>query len=71
MAGCRAAVDVAEMDNYPYSCWRLGPARIRPICEALAADREFPGNRIGDVFPRLSPLSGRSRRAEHPLHRAH
>src|SRR5213592_3498995 len=30
-AGCRAEVDVAEMDNYPYSCWRVGPARIRPI----------------------------------------
>ena len=29
--GCRAAIDIAEMDNYPYSCWRLGPARIRPI----------------------------------------
>src|SRR5260221_8002621 len=21
-AGCKAQVDVAEMDNYPYSCWR-------------------------------------------------
>jgi opine dehydrogenase len=30
-AGCRAEVDVAEMDNYPYSCWRLSPTRIRPI----------------------------------------
>ena len=24
-AGCRAKVDVAEMDNYPYSSWRLSP----------------------------------------------
>ena len=30
-AGCRAAVDIAEMDNYPYSCWRRGPTRIEPI----------------------------------------
>jgi opine dehydrogenase len=30
-AGCRAEVDVAEMDNYPYSCWRLSPTRVRPI----------------------------------------
>jgi opine dehydrogenase len=30
-AGCSAAVDMAEMDNYPYSCWRLGPTCIRPI----------------------------------------
>jgi HpcH/HpaI aldolase/citrate lyase family len=30
-AGCRAEVDVAEMNNYPYSCWRLSPTRVRPI----------------------------------------
>jgi opine dehydrogenase len=55
--GCRAAVDVAEMDNYPYSCWRLAPTRIRPIVKKrwlqIAA---FPGKRIAQVFPRLSPL---------------
>src|SRR5437660_1765465 len=56
-AGCHAAVDVAEMDNYPYSCWRRGPARIEPIVRKrwlqIAA---FPGDRIAAVFPRLSPL---------------
>jgi opine dehydrogenase len=56
-AGCRAAVDIAEIDNYPYSCWRLAPARIRPIVKKrwlqIAA---FPGNRIAPVFARLSPL---------------
>jgi opine dehydrogenase len=56
-AGCRAAVDIAEIDNYPYSCWRLAPDRIRPIVKKrwlqIAA---FPGNRIGPVFARLSPL---------------
>jgi len=56
-AGCRAAVDVAEMDNYPYSCWRLAPTRIRPIVKKrwlqIAA---FPARRIAAVFPHLSSL---------------
>jgi opine dehydrogenase len=56
-ANCRADVDVAEMDNYPYSCWRLGPTRIRPIVKKrwlqIAA---FPGRRTDAVFFRLSPL---------------
>lgn len=56
-AGCKARIDIAEMDNYPYSCWRLGPARIRPIVTKrwlqIAA---FPGNRIDPVFAKLSPV---------------
>ncbi len=56
-AGCRAAVDVAEMDNYPYSNWRLGPTSIRPIVRKrwlqIAA---FPGARGAAVFARLAPL---------------
>jgi opine dehydrogenase len=56
-ASCRAQIDVAEMDNYPYSCWRLSQTRIRPIVKKrwlqIAA---FPGNRISAVFPHLSPL---------------
>jgi len=56
-AGCRAEVDVAEMDNYPYSCWRRSPTRIRPIVRKRWLQiATFPGNRIGAVFPRLSPL---------------
>jgi opine dehydrogenase len=56
-AGCRAKVDVAEMDNYPYSCWRLSPTRIRPIVKKRWLQiATFPGNRISAVFPRLSPL---------------
>jgi opine dehydrogenase len=56
-AGCRADVDVAEMDNYPYSCWRLSPTRIRPIVRKRWLQiATFPGNRISAVFPRLSPL---------------
>jgi opine dehydrogenase len=56
-AGCRAEVDVAEMDNYPYSCWRLSPTRIRPIVRKRWLQiATYPGNRISAVFPRLSPL---------------
>jgi hypothetical protein len=55
--GCHAEVDVAEMDNHPYSCWRLSPTRIRPIVRKRWLQiATFPGNRIGEVFPRLSPL---------------
>jgi opine dehydrogenase len=56
-AGCRADVDVAEMDNYPYSCWRLSPTRVRPIVtKRWLQIATFPGNRIDAVFPRLLPL---------------
>jgi opine dehydrogenase len=56
-AGCRAAVDIAEMDNYPYSCRRLAPTRIRPIvAKRWLQLASFPGNRISAVFTRLSPL---------------
>jgi opine dehydrogenase len=56
-AGCRADIDVAEMDNYPYSCWRLSPTQTRPIVRKRWLQiATFPGNRIGAVFPRVSPL---------------
>jgi opine dehydrogenase len=56
-ARCRAAVDIAEIDNYPYSCWRLAPARIRPIVKKRWLQiASFPGNRIAPVFERLSAL---------------
>jgi opine dehydrogenase len=56
-AGSRARVDIAEMDNYPYSCGRLGPTRVRPIvAKRWLQIAAFPGNRIAAVFPRLSLL---------------
>jgi opine dehydrogenase len=56
-AGCRAAVDIAEMDNYPYSCWRRAPTTIQPIVrKKFLQIAAFPGNRIDPVFARLSPL---------------
>jgi opine dehydrogenase len=56
-AGCRADVAVAEMDNYPYSCRRLAPTRIRPIiAKRWLQIAAFPGNRIAALHQRLSPL---------------
>jgi opine dehydrogenase len=56
-AGCAADIEIAEMDNYPYSCWRLSSTRIRPIVtKRWLQIATFPGNRIGAVFARLSPL---------------
>ena len=61
-AGCRADIDVAEMDNYPYSCWRLSPTRIRPIIKKRWLQiATFPGSRIGAVFPeKLAPVAVRA-----------
>jgi opine dehydrogenase len=56
-AGCKAMVDIAEMDNYPMSAWRRAPARIEPIVTKRGLQiATFPGNRIDAVFPRLAPL---------------
>lgn len=55
--GCRAAVDIAEMDNYPYSYWRLAATRMRPIVrKRFLQIATFPGDRIAPVFAKLSPL---------------
>lgn len=68
-AGCRAQVDVAEMDNYPYSCWRLSPTQIRPIVRKRWLQiATLPGNRIGSVFPRLSALFPEAVPAPNILH---
>jgi|SRR5579872_4057786 len=56
-SGCRAAVDIAEMDNYPYSCWRVSPTRIRPIVSKKGLQiAAFPGRRSEAVFAQLGPL---------------
>lgn len=60
-AGSAARVDIAEMDNYPYSCWRRSPTRIAPIVsKRFLQIATFPGNRIDSVFPRLQPLFPRA-----------
>ncbi len=65
----RADIDIGEMDNYPFSNWRLGPTRIKPIVKKrwlqIAA---FPGNRIGPVFERLSPLFPHAIAAPNVIH---
>jgi opine dehydrogenase len=56
-AGCQADVAVTEIDNYPYSCRRLAPTRIRPIvAKRWLQIATFPGNRISPVHRRLAPL---------------
>src|SRR4029077_3833443 len=56
-AGCHADLAVAEMDNYPYSCRRLSPTRIRPIvAKRWVQIAAFPGDRIASVHQRLLPL---------------
>ena len=41
----------------PLPCGRLSPTRIRPIVRKRWLQiATFPGNRIDEVFPRLSPL---------------
>jgi len=56
-AGCRARVDIAEMDNYPYSCWRLSATRIKPIiAKKFLQIAAFPGNRSAAVFGVLGAL---------------
>jgi opine dehydrogenase len=68
-AGCRADVAVAEMDNYPYSCRRLAPTRIRPIvAKRWLQIATFPGHRIAEVHPRLSPLFPQSVAAPNALY---
>lgn len=56
-AGCKAKIDLAEMDNYPYSAKRTGPTAMKPIVTKrwlqIAA---FPGNRIDAVFKVLGPM---------------
>jgi hypothetical protein len=50
-AGCRAEVDVAEMDNYPYSCWRLSlwvrEATLVETCQRLTYNSDGPYQATG------------------------
>lgn len=68
-AGCRAAIDLAEMDCYPYAMRRPGPARFRRTTEKrwlqIAA---FPASRTPAVFARLQPLFPQAVAAPDILH---
>src|SRR5262245_57065981 len=55
-AGCRAEVDVAEMDNYPYSLGWLEPTRVRmTILKRFLQVAALPSRRIDAVMTRLGP----------------
>ncbi|HTW53905.1 MAG TPA: NAD/NADP octopine/nopaline dehydrogenase family protein [Stellaceae bacterium] len=56
-ASCDAIIDIAEMDNYPYSCWRVSPTHIKPIAIKKGLQiAAFPGHRSDAVFAKLGPL---------------
>lgn len=53
-AGCRAQVDVAEMDNYPYSLGWPEPTRMRmTITKRFLQIASLPSSRIDAVLGRL------------------
>ncbi|HEY7293432.1 MAG TPA: NAD/NADP octopine/nopaline dehydrogenase family protein [Dehalococcoidia bacterium] len=56
-AGCRAAIDVAEFDTYPYGAGRPEPARAQlRFSKRWNQIAAFPGRRSEAVFTRLGPL---------------
>lgn len=55
-AGSTAEVDVAEMDNYPYSLGWPEPSRMKmTIKKQFLQIAALPGKRIGAVMARLAP----------------
>ena len=68
-SGCRARIELAEMDNYPYSARMLGPAKIQPIVtKRWLQIASFPGNRIETVFASLGPLFPTAIKAPNVIH---
>ena len=55
--GCHAAVDVAEMDTYPYATARPAPTRARLVTQKRWVQiATFPGKRGAVVMEQLRPL---------------
>lgn len=55
--GCKAQITIAEMDTYPYSARRLGPAKMQPLAvKQWLQIASFPGNAIAAAFPGLQAL---------------
>jgi opine dehydrogenase len=68
-AGCEAKVDIAEMDNFPYSARKLGPAKMRPIVtKRWLQIASFPGKDIERVFAKLGPLFPTAVKARNIIH---
>jgi opine dehydrogenase len=56
-AGCRATVDVAEMDNYPYSLGWPEPTRVKmTIKKQFLQIASLPATRIDTVMAKLGPM---------------
>ena len=73
-AGCRAEVDVSEMDNYPYSLGWPEPTRVKlTIVKRFLQVASLPAARgRGRRWrPLRAGLPAGRRRAQHPHHRAH
>jgi opine dehydrogenase len=68
-AGCRASIDLAEMDSYPYAMRRPGPARFRRTTEKrwlqVAA---FPAARTPAALARLKAVFPQAVAAPDVLH---
>ena len=67
--GCQADVDVAEMDNYPYSCWRL--ARPREYVRLSRSDgcllAQIGGRQNRSMGRYKAPLTQEEARKRWPL----
>ena len=56
-SGCKADINLAEMDNFPYSARKLGPAKMKPVVtKRWLQIASFPGKDIDKVFQILGPL---------------
>jgi opine dehydrogenase len=56
-AGCRATVDVAEMDNYPYSLGWPEPTRVNmTIVKRFLQIATLPATRSDAVMSKLGPM---------------
>ncbi len=68
-AACKAKIEIAETDTYPYAMRALGPTTMRQTTQKrwmqIAA---FPGNRSTEVHARLMPLFPQAVAAPDILH---
>jgi len=68
-AGCKAKIDLAETDTYPYAMRAIGPTTMRQTTQKrwmqIAA---YPGNRSVAVHARLVPLFPQAVAAPDVLH---
>jgi opine dehydrogenase len=69
LAGSRAEIDLAEMDNYPYSLGWPEPSRMRmTIKKQFLQIASLPAARLGAVMARLGPAFPEATGAPHVLY---